>query len=175
MDDFWKFLTVVVAVVVAYIALQQFWLVRERLKLDLFEKRFAVFSAARLFLSKVRQHRGVLMDDFGEYRSSVAEASFLFNEDVVDFLNEIDSRALHLWDLQEERNGRPAGSERESFAARIPPELEWLLSQLSMLNPTFGPYMKFQEWHWIPWRDWSRSWRHWSRSIRRSWREWRGR
>lgn len=38
--------TVIVAVVGAYIAFQQFWLASERLNRDLFEKRFSVFAAA---------------------------------------------------------------------------------------------------------------------------------
>jgi hypothetical protein len=59
MDNFWKFATVAVAVVTLYIAFQQFWLAKEKLKLDLFEKRFAVFAAARDFLSKVAQSAAV--------------------------------------------------------------------------------------------------------------------
>jgi len=167
--------TVIVAVVGAYIAFQQFWLASERLKLDLFEKRFSVFAAARLFLSKVTQNAGVSTEDYWQYRGAVAEATFLFDEDVIAFLDEIDSRAVHLWTVEEEMKGTPDGPNREMLAGRVREEVNWLTSQLPMLKPTFEPYMKFQEWHWIPWRDRSRSWHHWSRSIRRSWREWRGR
>jgi hypothetical protein len=40
--------------------------------------------------------------------------------------------------------------------------MEWFTSQLPMLRPTFEPYMKFEEWHPIPWRR-LRSWRPWER------------
>jgi hypothetical protein len=159
MDIFWKFATVIVAIVGAYIAAQQFWLASEKLKLDLFEKRFAVFAAARHFLSRVAQFAGVRMDDFGQYRTAVAEASFLFEEEVVAFLDEIDRRALHLWAIEEERKGSEVERTRERLATEVRAELDWLTSQLSMLKPTFEPYLKFEEWHWIPWRRWT--WWRW--------------
>ena len=53
MDDVWKLLTILLAGFAAYIAFQQFRLGREKFKLDLFEKRFAVFDATRKFLSTI--------------------------------------------------------------------------------------------------------------------------
>ncbi|MBI4190997.1 MAG: hypothetical protein HY525_10725 [Betaproteobacteria bacterium] len=47
--DFWKLLTLLVAVFATYVAYRQYALGRERFKLDLFEKRFAVFAATRRF------------------------------------------------------------------------------------------------------------------------------
>lgn len=167
--------TVIVALVGVYIALQQFWLASERLNRDLFEKRFSVFAAARLFLSKVAQSGGVRTEDYWQYRGNVAEATFLFDEDVSEFLDEIDSRSVQLWTIEEEMKRTPDGPNREVLAGRVREELDWLTSQLAMLKPTFARYMTLQKWHWIPWRGWSRSWRHWSRSIRRSWRHWRDR
>lgn len=57
-DDVWKILTLLVAGDVAFIGYLKFYLAREKLKLDLFEKRFSVFAPRaacfRLRLPKVR-------------------------------------------------------------------------------------------------------------------------
>jgi hypothetical protein len=152
MDSFWKFATFAVALAAAFIAYQQFWLAKERLKLDLFAKRFAVFAATRAFLSKILQHTTTRLEDLAEYRRDVAEASFLFDDDVVGFLNEIDRRGLHLWTLNETRQGTQAGEESKKLARESSEELSWLASRLPMLKPTFEPYMKFSEWRWGLWR-----------------------
>lgn len=60
--DYWKLTTVVLAIFAAYIAYQQYRLGREKFKLDLFEKRFAVFSGTRRF------HTHILTDsDLKDY------------------------------------------------------------------------------------------------------------
>ena len=152
MDNFWKFATVAVGVVAAYIAFQQFWLARERLRLDLFEKRFAVFAAVRRFLSLILQGASVKMDDFWQYRAGVAEASFLFDEDITDYLGEIDRRALRAWRIGDEmKEPEPNEDLRVKRAGELSKELQWLTEQLAELKPRLAPYMKFREWHWTPW------------------------
>jgi len=62
----------------------------------LFEKRFAVFGAVSASLEYYR--RGESPDEqLFEYRRSVAEANFLFESDIDDFIREIDKHALRLW------------------------------------------------------------------------------
>jgi hypothetical protein len=195
MDSFWKFATFTVAAVAVSIAYQQFSVAREKLKLDLFEKRFTVFTAARRFLSHILQHGGLLaLDELGQYRADVAEATFLFDDDVTDFLAEIDRRALHLWTLHETFKGTEPGPTHATLAEEISQELEWLANQLVMLKPAFEPYMKFSSWRDTFWRRgaatadrWTRQaarfvvtdstaeaiGRRWRR-MRRRWRRWRG-
>jgi hypothetical protein len=154
MDNFWKFATVAVAVVTLYIAFQQFWLAKEKLKLDLFEKRFAVFAAARDFLSKVAQSAAVTSNDLWKYRAEVAETGFLFGDDVTEFILEIDRHALQAWGIHEQMGGAAVGSERTRLANQLHEEIEWLDKHLLRLTPTFEPYMKFYEWRWLPSITW---------------------
>jgi hypothetical protein len=65
-DSFWKAVRVLLAVGGVYIAYQQFRFGRERLKLDLFEKRFAVFAAVSRFLSTIATEGKVQMEQLGE-------------------------------------------------------------------------------------------------------------
>lgn len=99
--DFWKVATVVLAILGAYIAYRQYTLGREKFKLDLFEKRFAVFAGARKFLTLILRDASVSREHLFDYRASVAEASFLFDEDITEYLRLIDSKALRLHTLEE--------------------------------------------------------------------------
>jgi hypothetical protein len=51
--DYWKLTTVFLAALASYVAYQQYRLSREKLKLDLFEKRFSVFAGVRRLLTHI--------------------------------------------------------------------------------------------------------------------------
>lgn len=147
MDDFWKFLTVIVACFGAYMAYQQFRLSREKFKLDLFEKRFSVFAGVRLFLSEVMRDGKTDLKAIFEYRASIAEASFLFEADVIDHLEEIYKRAVRMNTLDMKLKEVPVGEERNKLVAQEGEELTWLTDQLPVLKVKFERYLKFHVWH----------------------------
>ena len=115
MLDYWKLLTVLLAVFAAYIAYQQFRLQREKFKLDLFEKRFQVFAASRKLLSIILQDARLELKDLFEYRGAVAEAAFLFGEDITTYLREIDKKALRMHSLHDKLKGISPGEERSKI------------------------------------------------------------
>ena len=61
--DFWKVATVLIAVFAAYTAFQQYQVSKNKLKLDLFEKRFSVFVGTRMFLSLILQKGTTTIED----------------------------------------------------------------------------------------------------------------
>jgi hypothetical protein len=65
-----------VAAIVAWIAYQQFRLAREKFKLDLFEKRFAVYSAARKLLSIIAQKANIENKDLFEFLRDTHDSYF---------------------------------------------------------------------------------------------------
>jgi len=52
-EHFLTFLTIIVGILVAFIAYRQFVLVNEKFKLDLFEKRFAIYLGVESFLAYI--------------------------------------------------------------------------------------------------------------------------
>lgn len=147
MDNLWKAVTAFLALGVAYIAFQQFIVARERLKLDLFDRRFAVFAAVRRFLTDIQADAKCPMPRFFvEFRRSVAEADFLFESDITTFIEEIDQHALQLWLLNEQDPTTPKGETKAKMAQDIANQLKWLTDQLPELKPTFAPYLKFAVW-----------------------------
>lgn len=146
MDDVWKLLTILLAGFAAYIAFQQFRLGREKFKLDLFEKRFAVFDATRKFLSTILTEGHVDMQIVYEYRAGVAEASFLFDSDITEYLDEIDNKAIDLRALQDRMKGLADDGKRNEYIDKELAAITWLSDRLVHLKVKFSPYLKFHVW-----------------------------
>jgi len=144
--DFWKLVTVLVAAFATWISWSQYSINKEKFKLDLFQKRFLVFAATRKFLSVILRDANLKIEDLFEYRADTAEATFLFEQDITDYLKEIDEKSLSLWELHETIRPLPIGAERSQKAHEISEHLKWLNDQLPMLKPVFNPYMKFKTW-----------------------------
>ena len=144
--DFWKLVTILVALFAAYVAYQQFRIGREKFKLNLFEKRFSVFAGARRLLSLVLTEGNIKLEYLFEFRATVGEATFLFEKDITDYLDEIDRKALRLHTLHEKLKPLPVGEKRSCLAAEISDTLGWLTDQLPALKIHFSPYMKFRAW-----------------------------
>lgn len=143
--DFWKLMTILLAAFVAWVAYQQYSLGREKFKLDLFEKRFAVFAATRQLLILILRDANISLEQFFEFRASVEEASFLFDSDITAYLDSIGEKALRLRTLTEMMKPLPVGVQR-SDPQEIVEMLKWLTDQLPELKVRFGPYLKFRAW-----------------------------
>jgi hypothetical protein len=144
--DYWKLFTVLVAIFVACVSFQQYRINREKFKLDLFEKRFAVFAATRKLLSIVLRDAKAELKNLFEYRAAVAEATFLFDDEITNYLNEIDKQFLRLHTTDEELKEIPIGEERHRKVDENAKILEWLTDQLPELKKQFSPYLKFRVW-----------------------------
>jgi hypothetical protein len=77
-----------VAVVVSYVAWQQWRTARHRLRFDLFEKRAAVYEATKEIIT-VQLHGHITREELGEFFGAVRGAEFLFDGDTRDFLEKI--------------------------------------------------------------------------------------
>lgn len=147
MDDVWKLLAILLAGFGGYIAYQQFRLGREKFKLDLFDKRFSVFAATRRLLSIILTEANVSLEQLFEYRAAVAEATFLFDSDVTDYLDEVDKKALRFRFTNEQIRGVPPVANRDKFVDENHALHAWLTDQLPVLKMKFSPYLKFHVWN----------------------------
>ncbi|MEO8326176.1 MAG: hypothetical protein ABI618_10020 [Nitrospirota bacterium] len=147
--DWWKFVAIFLAFFAAFTAYQQYILSRERFKLDLFEKRFAVFTGTRKFLSGIQVNSATgSLDGLLEYKKDIDQASFLFNEEMVSYLEEIYRHAVALGNTRIVLKDPETEAERKSFATKSHrDEYTWLTNQLPELIKRFSPYMKFKTWN----------------------------
>jgi hypothetical protein len=140
------FLTFAVAAIVALITYKQFRLEREKFKLDLFDKRFAVFSVAREFLRFITQTAKIEMKDLSEYLGNTQDAAFLFNEKIADHLTSLYKKAVDLQTTQKIYEPLPVGEERERLCNKEHDLLLELGNELLKLKDVFAPYLKFEVW-----------------------------
>jgi hypothetical protein len=68
-EHFLTGLTIIVGLLVAYAAYNQFVLAREKLKLDLFEKRYAIFKSLQSFLSDILREANVINERIVNFRT----------------------------------------------------------------------------------------------------------
>ncbi len=135
-----------VAVIVAYIGWQQHKLAKDKFKLDLFEKRFAIYKGAQVLLTKILCKATSDTEMLFEYRAATQDAIFLFDDRVSEYLNKIDGKAVQLLTNHESLEGTPIGDERNELCENNSQLLKELLDELSNLKTIFLPYLKFDGW-----------------------------
>lgn len=141
-----SFITLLLAAIVAWIGYQQYILARARFKLDLFDKRFAVYKATQKFLSIILGAARFEMGEFWEFRRDTQDAPFLFRDDIVQFLDAVDKAALDLRTATECYEHLPVGDDRTRLVNRKAAVLKQLTDELSRLRTVFGPYLSFDKW-----------------------------
>jgi hypothetical protein len=58
-----------------------------KLNLDLFDKRFVVYLAARQLLNHIASNNNVSDDAYRDFRQAIIQADFLFPQELSDYLN----------------------------------------------------------------------------------------
>jgi hypothetical protein len=140
------FLTLINVGIATYVVCQQFRLAKEKLKLDLFEKRFAVYKGVQIFLSKILQAGRVELEMVNDFRAATQVATFLFGEEIPAYIKDIDSKSLKAWQVNEEFRNMVTGAERNARVLQHTELLTWLNAQLPELKTVFAPYLRFKAW-----------------------------
>lgn len=143
--------SVVIAILVAIIALRQMRIARNQLKLELFEKRHAVFNATRKMLSSVVQSAQPSREEVEEYRVAILDAEFLFDIEMHEYLFDIYKNCNRLISINrnaETLRNNPRHAERynqllEQEQALLEALTEPLTNdQGSSFRDKFRPYMQ---------------------------------
>jgi hypothetical protein len=80
--------------IAGYIAWRQWKTGDDRLRLDMFEKRFAVYDATRTLLVTVTRHGQITSEDLSRFYQGILGAEFLFDGDARAFLTQIAAMAF---------------------------------------------------------------------------------
>jgi hypothetical protein len=142
-EHFLTALTILVAILVAYVAYNQFVLAKDKFKLDLFEKRFAIYQGVQSFLSDILRGANVTNERIVQFRQETQNSIYLFQDDIPIYLDQVANKAIELY-----VNGT---KQKTSEVIRIQTELlSWFADQITGQNPrlikNFSPYLKFQTW-----------------------------
>ena len=134
-------LTPVIAIVAIYIAIQQYKTGRAQYRLNLYDKRFAVFKATQFFLRDIVKNARVTDDSSAEkFWSAVDDAQFLFKAPVACFMKDLKKEYIKFTICKGELHGPaslPVGEERNRVSLENRDLMEWFINQNARLVDVF--------------------------------------
>lgn len=137
-------LTPLLAVVATYIAYQQYRIRKDERGLVLYDRRLAVFKNAIGVLDRVRLGDDLSSSEVIAWGASVAEAKFLFGEEVEAVLDSLFS-ALHDYSSYGEEANRQEKKEKKFLTVPALKRSEaaiWVDSHEYPLMEAFSPYLR---------------------------------
>jgi hypothetical protein len=133
-----------IAAVGAVLAWQQVKIAQTKLRHDLFDRRFKVFEAARLFLARVMASGKMSVPAFNEYTAGVIDAQFLLSKQVHAYLFEIRRRASVMQALNDTLEPLPPGAKKTKLVEDAGEHFTWLVAQLDVLPDKFKPFLALE-------------------------------
>ncbi len=152
--------TTLVAIAVALIAFRQYHVAKEqkrvaheKLRLDLFDRRYEVFELTLAMvasmidgLQSTESIRANLKVD-SDFHVAIARARFLFGDDVTSYMNEVSRRCSAQQTMQ--ASAAQHGAMRPEDAAPYAENATWLSAQINTgAREVFARYLDFGEWRW---------------------------
>jgi len=135
--------TLVVGFAVVIIAWRQWRVAHNKLRLDLFEKRYTVYEGAKTFLSVIFSHGDFTGEDLRAFNLATRDALFLFPKQIEEYLHTIRSRALHMKMFAKQFELLDVGTARSALVQKHHDELTWLSDQVAAAAKVFAPFLSF--------------------------------
>jgi hypothetical protein len=136
---------VAIAAMVAWVGWRQLATARAKLKLDLFEKRLAIFDITWEALSKASRSEITHPNELIPLHNKVPEAAFLFGTGIGGYLETIKSRIAEqqVCLLQLHERGPYATQE---LTDKIKALQAWFHEECLGVKAKFAPYLNFDSW-----------------------------
>ena len=134
--------TLVIAFAVAVIAFLQFKVAHDKLRLDLFDRRYKVYDATRRFLSVIAKPERFEDSFLAEFYAATSDATFLFDTDVSEYLQQIRERAVYMR-LQDTFYQSKQGDNRPGIIDPVNKDRVWISEQLAGVTKVFTPYLSY--------------------------------
>jgi hypothetical protein len=135
-------LTPTIAILGAYIAWQQWRTNRNKLKLDLFDKRFQVFENIKKFIASILTSGRVEDGTEFQFLRDTKSVRFLFQDDatILNLIDEIYKKAIKLHTLERTERGS-SGQTLENNLNKQNEIKEWYQNQLHTIDEIFKKYL----------------------------------
>ena len=92
-----------VAIAAIIVSSQQVAINRTKLRLDLYEKRVAIYEEVRTLIRHFTEEGSLTITNLADFRSKTAYAAFICPKAITDFLTTLDAAAVDLIKLQHKR------------------------------------------------------------------------
>lgn len=132
----------VVAVLGLLIAYRQWRTAQNKLKFDLFERRFSVYDTARTFIRSILTSGKVSDEELFKFVSGTREAKWLLNAEISEYLwKSLYQRAVELQTLDLELADMPTGEERARNVRSQSEIKSWIMGQHDVLDEKFSEFL----------------------------------
>jgi hypothetical protein len=140
-------LTPVIAAVTTYIVIQQYRTSRLKFKLELFEKRYAIYEGVKNFILSAVREATLPNDDFFKLNEETQDAFFLFGARVEKYIDELRSKGARLRYLHERLSDQslPIGEERSKLSKEHAELNTWFGNQLLESRKVFKKYFRVSQ------------------------------
>ena len=126
-------LLAVIALIGAWIALQQMLIARAKLNIDLFDRRFAVYIATRKYIVAMLQHMGGTQEEAVAWWAVASSAPFLFDKEITKFIEEVNKRGMGM----RARVGDKAIHESQEHIGEYNAHFMWFAKNIDLLEDIF--------------------------------------
>lgn len=132
-----------IAVFGLYIAYRQWRTNQNNLKLALFKMRLSIYESSAGYISEIMSG-GVVSDKIlFDFLAGTSESKWLFNAEINKYLfDDLYSNGVDLQCLRSELEGLAIGNERLINLKNQTKIKKWLLSQISVIDEKFEPYLR---------------------------------
>ncbi|MGQ0833701.1 MAG: hypothetical protein ACT4O5_02060 [Gammaproteobacteria bacterium] len=137
-------LTPTIAIAGVYIAAQQWRTNRNKLKLELFDRRYAFYEAATELIGRVITTGKASSSTTLQFLMKTKGAKFIVGAALAEYLDKLYREASLLHSLDSELEGVPAGPERSQNVRRQREIKEWISSQYDVLDIKFAPLLRLK-------------------------------
>jgi hypothetical protein len=137
-------LTGAIGCVTVYIAWQQAEIARNKLRLDLFDRRWVVFEAVMKLASIVLEKADIRYEQIRDFSIATKGVQFLFDQKLYDYCSELRKEALAVMAGNKEMEPLAVGEKRTKIAAYLNQRLLWFSDQLDEIPKRFAPFLKIR-------------------------------
>ena len=137
-------LTPTIAILGSAIAILQWRTNRLRLKHELFDKRYDVYTSAMAFIVSVVQYNQIKELDRIAFLAGTKGAKFLFPKKINDYLDMIHTKACDLQCSIDELGGTLSDAKRAENIKTRHDIIKWFVAQLGMLADEIQPFIELK-------------------------------
>ncbi len=140
-------LTPIIAVIVTYIAIRQWKTDHDRLRLDLYDKRFKVYQSIMDILSIISQNGDISLEEISQFTIKTNESKFLFENEIPDFIENIieNSIKLHFLEAKIKQNANTDIAKIKEKVEESSGLVNWFYDQFKTSNNLFLKYLSFKK------------------------------
>jgi len=139
-------LTPLIALIAVGIAFAQWWTSRNRLKLDLFDRRWTIYEATRTMLAEIFAQARSSRESQRAYLQGIREAEWLFDETVAHYLTkEFWKRIVELDAANSMIEPTTQGSERQGAINKKWEIMQWMTEQDPIVDAMFGRFLQMDQ------------------------------